>query len=288
LSGNKIRKLGFLLADAKAQGCDIVLTCGGIQSNHCRATAIAARQIGMDSLLFLRTADPQAPLPLVGNTLLDQLVGADIRTITPEAYRQRSILMQEAAERLQQEGRRPYLIPEGGSNALGSWGYLDAIRELSIQLAELGEEIDDIVFACGSGGTAAGIAAAAHLAKLPTRIHAVTVCDDASYFYQHINQCFAAWGIEKPAEEALDIIDGYKGLGYAISQESELRYLLDTAKQTGILLDPVYTGKALYGFAQEMRLRPERFQGSRLLFWHTGGIFGLFAQIAQILPLLGA
>ncbi len=286
LSGNKVRKLEFLLADAQQQDCDIVLTCGGLQSNHCRATAIAARQCGMDSLLFLRTNTPDAPLPWTGNLLMDRLVGAQIQRITHEQYRQRTALMLEAATQLRQTGRRPYIIPEGGSNALGSWGYIESIRELAIQLAQTGQPIDDIVFACGSGGTAAGICAAIALSGLPIRPHAVNVCDDAAYFYDHINTLLRVWGISEPAEHLLDIIDGYVGLGYAISSEQELAYLHQTAAHTGIFLDPVYTGKALYALSQALSKTPERFQGKRILFWHTGGLFGLYDKTEQLSNLL--
>lgn len=129
LSGNKVRKLEFLLADALAKGCDTVLTCGGIQSNHARATAVAARQLGLDPILFLRTAQPESDPGLVGNLLLGRLVGATLRLITADEYRKRDAFMADEAERLRAKGRRPYVIPEGGSNALGSWGYLQAVAE---------------------------------------------------------------------------------------------------------------------------------------------------------------
>ncbi|MCB9638946.1 MAG: D-cysteine desulfhydrase family protein [Myxococcales bacterium] len=282
LSGNKVRKLEFLLAEAISQGCDIVLTCGGLQSNHCRATAVAARQTGLESILFLRTPTPESPLSLTGNLLMDRVVGAQIQRITPEQYRQRTALMEEKAQQLRAQGRRPYIVPEGGSNALGSWGYIEAIRELSVQLAQLGQPIDDIVFACGSGGTAAGIAAGLALAKLPIRAHAINVCDDAAYFYAHINTILQTWGISSPAEDILDIIDGYMGLGYALSREEELQLLCQTAANTGIFLDPVYSGKALYGLTQALQKTPERFQGKRILFWHTGGLFGLYDKADQL------
>ncbi|MEZ4651342.1 MAG: pyridoxal-phosphate dependent enzyme [Candidatus Eisenbacteria bacterium] len=127
LSGNKVRKLEYLLAEAQAESADIVLTCGGIQSNHCRATALAARRLGMDSLLFLRGAEPEA---WTGNLLLDRLVGAETRFITPAQYADRGALLASAAAELRAAGRRPYVIPEGGSNALGSWGYVGLLAEL--------------------------------------------------------------------------------------------------------------------------------------------------------------
>jgi D-cysteine desulfhydrase len=127
LSGNKVRKLEYLLAEAMASRCDTVITCGGIQSNHCRATAVAARRLGMDSVVFLRG---ERPASADGNLLLDLLVGARPVFITPEDYARRGDLMRAEAQRLAADGRRPYVIPEGGSNALGSWGYVGMLEEL--------------------------------------------------------------------------------------------------------------------------------------------------------------
>lgn len=286
LSGNKVRKLEFLLAQAKQNGCDIILTCGGIQSNHARASAVAARQLGMDSVLFLRTADTARDPGLTGNLLIDRLVGAELKLITPEQYRLRDVIMEEHAEALRAAGRRPYVIPEGGSNALGSWGYLEAVREWGAQSAELDVAFDDVVFACGSGGTAAGLALGVHLAGLPTTVHAVNVCNDAETFYARINSILTELGSKDAAEDLLEILDGHVGRGYALSTDEELRYIRDVARSTGILLDPVYTGKALYGLSREWQANPDRFRGRRILFLHTGGVFGLYDRLADLVTVL--
>ena len=153
-AGNKVRKLEFLLAEAEQQGASIVITCGGLQSNHARATALLSRQRGIDALLLLRSSEP-APRPDRGNAFLDVLAGARIRIITPEMYRDRDRLMQEAAQALRREGHRPYVIPEGGSNGLGSFGYIEAMREVRAQLdrGEAGARarFDAVAHACGSG-----------------------------------------------------------------------------------------------------------------------------------------
>src|SRR5690606_4383016 len=137
LSGNKVRKLEFLIADALAHKAGAVITCGGEQSNHCRATALAAAQHGLRSVLLLRTAAPANPPAVQGNILLDRLAGAEIVWITPAEYARRGELLAREAERLRAEGVEPYVIPEGGSNAIGSWGYVRCAEELARDLAAL-------------------------------------------------------------------------------------------------------------------------------------------------------
>src|ERR1700761_7623099 len=136
VSGNKNRKLGFLLPDALAQGADTVITCGGEQSNHCRATAIAAAELGLRAHLLLRTDDPKNPPASEANILLDQLVGADIRWVSREEYKRRAQLFVEAQGQLLAQARKAYIIPEGGSNALGAWGYIGCGEELAEQLGD--------------------------------------------------------------------------------------------------------------------------------------------------------
>jgi hypothetical protein len=139
LSGNKIRKLEFIMADALKSGADTVVTCGGAQSNHARATAIAAAKLSLDCRLILRTADPSAPPAPTGNILLNCMAGAQIVWITPEEYRRRKNIFQREEKRLRQQGRTPYSIPEGASNALGAWGYIRAMAELARDISRLPE-----------------------------------------------------------------------------------------------------------------------------------------------------
>jgi D-cysteine desulfhydrase family pyridoxal phosphate-dependent enzyme len=282
LSGNKVRKLEFLLADALNQGCDTILTCGGIQSNHARATAVAARQLGMDSHLFLRSGDTDSDPGLTGNLLLDRMVGALMHLITAPDYARRNDLMAEAAGQLESQGRKPYIIPEGGSNGLGSWGYLEAVREIQEQAASMNTRFDDIVFGCGSGGTAAGLSLGISLAGLSTRVHAVNVCDDAAYFYGRVGEILEELGATGSSQDLLHVIDGHVGNGYALSTTDELQYFHEVAAATGIILDPVYSGKALYGLCQEANLPERPFAGHRILFLHTGGLFGLYDKLEQL------
>ncbi|MBK8998262.1 MAG: D-cysteine desulfhydrase family protein [Myxococcales bacterium] len=278
-AGNKIRKLEYLMADALAARASVVLTCGGLQSNHARATAIVAARLGLRSCLFLRTAAPSATPAATGNLLLDRLVGAEIRLISPDDYRSRMPLMSRAADELRALGERPYVIPEGGSNALGSLGYVDAMREVREQL-ELGlgggpAPFDAVVVACGSGGTAAGLVLGAAEWDVARDVHAMAVCDDSAYFEAVVGRI--ALEAQRLAPELdrtarLEVHDRWKGPGYAVSSPEQRRFIVEVARRTGLLCDPVYTGKALYALSQ---LEPKP---SRVLFIHTGGLPGLLAQ----------
>lgn len=287
LSGNKIRKLEFLFAEAKTNGADMVITCGGEQSNHCRATAIAAAQLGLGSYLLLRTADPHHPPAIEANILLDRLVGAQIRWVSREQYQRRSQLFDEVAAELRAAGRRPYAIPEGGSNALGSWGYVACVEELR---EEFGDEPLTILYAAGSGGTGAGLHLGIKLLGLPWRAVGVNVCDDRDYFVrvigEIIEEAIIRWKLDLRFDRReVEIRDGYVGAGYAKSRPEELALLRDVARQEGLILDPVYTGKAFYGLVNELARDRQTF-GPRICFLHTGGIFGLFPKAEQLAPLL--
>jgi len=294
LSGNKIRKLEFVLAEALSRKADIVLTCGGAQSNHCRATAVAAAALGLGCRLLLRTPDPARPPAPEGNILLDRMAGADIVWITPEDYRQRDSRMAREASALAADGRRPYIIPEGASNALGAWGYIGAAQELADDVAVLpggaGAPLT-IVYAAGSGGTGAGLILGCRLHGLDARVVGINVCDDRDTFVRLIGDiCEQArtdfsLGVPFDRQRDIEIIDGYVGRGYALSQPDELRLICDVARTEGIFLDPVYTGKAFFGMVRELQRRPGCF-GPRVVFVHTGGLFGLFPKAAELAPLL--
>jgi D-cysteine desulfhydrase len=294
LSGNKIRKLEFIMADALASGADTILTCGGAQSNHARATAIAAAKLGLDCRLILRTADPSAPPALTGNILLDCMSGAQIVWITPDEYRNREDIFKREEALLRQQGRTPYSIPEGASNALGAWGYIRAMEELARDMSQLPDgpaRRTTIVVATGSGGTAAGLILGTRLLNLSTRIAAVNVCDDRDYFLEAIGTicetAIVTYGLDISfkRERDIDIVDGYVGRGYALSRPEELSMIVDVARREGLFLDPVYTGKAFYGMVQELKRDPRCF-GDRIIFIHTGGLFGLFPQASEMIPLI--
>jgi D-cysteine desulfhydrase len=278
-AGNKIRKLEYLAADALARKATVLITCGGQQSNHARATAIVAAELGLGALLLLRTADPKSPPPPVGNLMLDYLVGAEVRFITPAEYRERDALMAGVAAELGARGERPYVIPEGGSNGLGSLGYVDAMAEVRAQL-DAGEgggprPFDAVLHACGSGGTAAGTALGARRHAVAPVTHAVAVCDDSAYFEAMVARITAECVALDPSLDATArplIHDTWKGPAYGLASPEQTAFIVEVARKTGLLLDPVYTGKALFALA---RLEPKP---ARVLFLHTGGLPGLLAQ----------
>jgi D-cysteine desulfhydrase len=283
LSGNKIRKLEFLLADAQAKGADTVITCGGAQSNHCRATALAAVAAGLGSTLLLRTEDPNNPPPLHGNILLNRLAGAELVWITPAEYKERHIRFEIEQKRLSEQGKVAYIIPEGGSNPLGSWGYVKGMEEIANDLTKMGAgdfSETTVISATGSGGTTAGLLLGAKMLGLDLRVTGVNVCDDEDYFLSAIG-CICKGFIKDYSvnidinNSDIDIIDGYVGKGYALSRPEELKAICDLAKLEGVVLDPVYTGKAFYGMVSEIRKNRSAF-GKRIVFVHTGGLFGLF------------
>jgi 1-aminocyclopropane-1-carboxylate deaminase/D-cysteine desulfhydrase-like pyridoxal-dependent ACC family enzyme len=267
LGGNKIRKLEFLLADALNGGYDSVVTIGGEQSNHCRTTAAACRMVGVAPHLILRTRranqvekdreeNDEDSFGYVGNILFDRLVGAKIYTCTPSEYGRvgSQVLVESLCKKLTMESdSKVYPIPVGGSNALGTWGYIEAVDEIKSQLD--GETVDHVVFACGSGGTATGLTIGLALAyrdereKMPN-IHAVGVCDDPDYFYQEIANIAREMRLEvssntsSPPKSIEDFVKDHvtlhqgKGLGYASSTEEELEFISRFALETGIVLDP--------------------------------------------------
>jgi len=262
LGGNKIRKLEFCLAEAQELGRRAVATCGGVQSNHCRATAAACARLGLKCIAYLRTEehDPEPD----GNHLLDVLVGAEVRFVTPEAYRGLGPTTVPDA----------YWIPEGASNEVGLWGYVHACGELKER------RFDALFHAVGSGGTAAGLAAGCAVHDVDTPLVGVCVCDDPAFFREKIESILRAarvrWPKLPPARE-VELLDGFQGRGYAKSRPEEWALLREVAASEGIVLDPVYTVKAMMGLRQA--IRDGRYvKGQDVLFLHTGGVFGLFPK----------
>jgi D-cysteine desulfhydrase len=289
-AGNKVRKLELLLADALARDADTVITCGGLQSNHARATALACASLGLRCVLLLRVDDPlrhSAPLSgarLAGNVLLDRMAGAEVRLVSPAEYAQRGLLLESVASELRVGGRRPYVVPEGGSNGLGSLGYVDCMREVrdQVRLGLAGDDapFDVVVHACGSGGTAAGVALGAARWGTAKSVRAMAVCDDRAYFEKTIARITAearAWdpSLGEPAPLVVD--DRAKGPAYGVSTPEQRSTIVRVARAGGLVLDPVYTGKAMYGLQIAVG-RGDIDRGARVLFLHTGGLPGLLAQ----------
>jgi D-cysteine desulfhydrase len=277
LSGNKVRKLEFLFYDLLASGRNTVITCGGVQSNHCRAVAAICATAGLECHLVLKGREPRRP---DGNYFLSMLFGAKTKFISVKEYEDRvDDVMRDLASSLKSKGKKPYVIPEGGSDALGVWGYIKALQETKEQVDKAGLKIDTIVTAVGSGGTYAGLYLGSRITGWDVDILGFAVCRDTLHFQKRIFDICLAVEQElssdlhlDPAE--IDIDDGFIGPGYARVGPTEIKFIRDIAVNSGIVLDPAYTSKALLGLFT--RISEGRFsRGTNILFIHTGGQWGL-------------
>ncbi len=279
LSGNKVRKLEFIAAHAIDNGYDTLITCGGLQSNHCRATALVGAQLGLHVHLLLRGREPASS---EGNYLLDQLAGASISCYGPKQYfGELYALFEQWQAHYASKGGKALAIPTGGSDGIGVWGYIAACEELTDDFRSAGIAAANLVCASGSGGTQAGLTAGAELTDLPATVWAVNVCDDEQYFIDKVAADIADWHQRYPDTPAVDararVLDGYVGAGYGKASPEVFALIRDLAQLEGVVLDPVYTGKAFHGMLQE--LERGRFDDcDDLVFVHTGGIFGVFPQ----------
>lgn len=289
-SGNKIRKLEYTVAKAIDEGAQLLITCGGIQSNHCRATAAVAAKLGLRSHLVLRIDEEP---PVEGNYLLDKILGAEITFISRADYsKRRAEIMQNIKEEYEKQGIKAYVIPEGASDGIGNIGYLESVKEIKKQEEELGISFQTIVCAVGSGSTYGGLFLGTKLYDPEKTVLGFNVCDDEQYFLDVCTRIcretveLLGKNIEIKPED-MHIVDGHKGIGYAISTDEELAFLIKLAREEGLILDPVYTGKAFYGLYQEIKEGKLKDLGN-VLFIHTGGVFGLFPKQEQLAKVLEA
>jgi D-cysteine desulfhydrase len=281
VSGNKVRKLEFAMKEALDQGCDHLITCGGIQSNHARATAAVAAKLGMGCTLVLRGEDTE---DREGNLFLETLMGAKLVFVSPEEFEESlDEIMEDIGARLAKDGKKGYILPVGASNGIGSFGYLKAYDEIVQQEREMGLEFDAIVATVGSGGTFAGLYAGNMLDGDKRDVLGINISSTAEYFRERVCDLLhemkeyseIPFGIK---EEDIPIIDGYPGLGYALSRDEELQFIKWLARLEGLVLDPVYTGKAMYGLVQEIEKgRLDKYEN--ILYIHTGGIFGWTKEV---------
>lgn len=335
VSGNKVRKLEYALAEAIEMGCDLVITTGGIQSNHCRSTVAAATRLGLKSAVLLRisqkdaitmpykpghTADtlppkhpenkactsqpaPECPREdlinpeVAGNYFMDRLFGADIHFCSPTEYStRRGEIMAQIAQEYSKQGYKPYIIPEGASNPVGTMGYYEAMEEIAMQEREMGVTFDAVTVACGSGGTVAGLYLANRVLGLGKKVLGICVCDDNAYFHRLIQPMAydAVDYLEKfgklPAgkslqewkeycnfkPEEMELVDQYVGVGYSLSRPEELEFIKEVARLEGVIFDTCYTGKGLYGVVNEIKEGGKLADAENILFIHTGGLYGLF------------
>ncbi|HSG80037.1 MAG TPA: D-cysteine desulfhydrase family protein [Acidimicrobiia bacterium] len=270
LSGNKVRKLEYHLAAALDAGASTVVTCGAIQSNHCRATALAAARVGLGCRLLLRTADGQAPPEISGNHLLHRLAGASIRYVTPAEYDDRDRLLAEEAAEI----GGAWVIPEGASDDLGMWGFITAAEEIA---AQIDGDVAGIWHASSSAGTTAGLAVGLAMAGVHAPVMACSVGDPADELAAHVEELVGRshrrWGTPLPKRPPI-VTDAHVGGGYGVTTREDLAVQAEATRLTGLLFDPTYTGKALVGLRRE--IRGGRVTGP-VVFWHTGGGFAAFA-----------
>jgi D-cysteine desulfhydrase len=286
-SGNKIRKLEFLVHDALDHGADTLITVGALQSNCARATAAIAARLGLRCVLGLRGEPPAAP---DGNLLLARLFGARPVFVPSEEVDRPDALFARLVEEVRAAGGRPYVIPESGSNELGALGYAAAVQELQAQIAAGVPEPEAIVVAAWSGGTLAGLLLGKALSGLRAEIWGVPVAFDADTIRASVcatvRKAAARLGVEVDLDaSAIRLLDGYQGQGRGGVRPEELGMVACAAREAGLLLDPVYTAKAFLALADTARRAPGRL-GRRVLFWHTGGGFGVFPFRDALAPLL--
>ena len=276
LSGNKVRKLEFHLGAARNAGATKLITCGAVQSNHCRATAVAGAREGFEVTLLLRSPDGRAPADLTGNHLLQRLTGAHTRFITPDEYSRRDSLMAEMAD----EMGSAWVIPEGASDALGMWAFVVAARELAEQWSIAGGGDATWWHAASSGGTTAGLGWGADRLRIDVPIVASSVGDPAGVLQQRVEAIWREAAAPRDAEiprPDIEIIDRYVGRGYGMTTDAELAVQTEVSRLTGLILDPTYTGKAFYALFRE--IQAGRFAtDEHVIIWHTGGGFAAFAH----------
>lgn len=279
--GNKTRKLEFLIADAMTQGSDHLVTTGAPQSNHCRQTAAAAARMGMGCSLVLRG---ESPPDVEGNLLLDRLLGAHVYWSGADDCGE---MMNEVAAEVRAMGRKPYTIPLGGSNVMGATGYVKAMEELTSQLRENGPNIDFVVFASSSGGTQAGLVLGAKVYDFRGQILGISVDHPADQLKTLASALATATATHLglgtlSVADRVDVNDDYLGEGYAQVGDMEREAIQLVAQMEGILLDPVYTGRAMGGLIDLIRWGAFT-RGQTVLFWHTGGTAALGAFAEKLL-----
>ena len=283
MGGNKVRKLEFLIGEALEQGKDTLVTAGGLQSNHCRLTAAGARKAGLDCHLVLNGKPPGS---FNGNLLLDTVFGAELHFCD---RKDRDARLYAVADDLTKAGKKPYVIPVGGSNSTGCVGYVDAMLELEKQMNEMSISPDTIVFATSSGGTQAGLVLGAGLIGFKGKILGISIDQTKTgpepfppILTRIANDTAKRIGSDIRMVESDFLLDcNFLGAGYAVPGDLEFNAIRDLAKYEGILLGPVYTARAMGGLLEMIQKKIFK-KGETVLFWHTGGTPELFAWASDL------
>ncbi len=285
--GSKTRKLEFLMADAIDKGSDCIITCGDVQSNHCRLTLSASNYEGLDCHLILEERVPNSFSPKAnGNNFLYQLLGASSIHVVP----QRTDLLLEMdtlKQQLKSQGFQPYVIPVGGSNPIGDLGYIACADEILSQSRQLGIRLDHIVCPSGSGGTHAGLVAGFKNLGAQIKVTGIGINRKKSLqveaVHHHAHTVCEMLGFESKIDyEDIHIFDEYIGEGYSLPTDEMKKAVHLLAKKEAILLDPVYTGKAMAGMIDLIE-KGYFHKKDNILFLHTGGIPGLYAHALELM-----
>jgi D-cysteine desulfhydrase len=285
-SGNKVRKLEFLVGEALAEGADTLITCGTMQSNCCRAVAAVAARLGMRAILAVKGERPAA---YDGNLLLGRLLGAEVRYLTDAEFAAIDPVLEAIAVDIRARGGHPYVIPESGANEVGALGYLECAVEIAEQMNHGAPRFDTVAIAAFSGGSQAGMLMGKQLVGLPAEIVSIPIARPAEVVREYVATTAAAairrFGLAIDVPKRVQVLDGFQGVGRGGVNDRELATVVSLAREEGIVLDPVYTAKAFGGLVAT--LEPKSL-GQRVLFVHTGGLFSLFPLRDQLSRLLDA
>ena len=275
-SGNKVRKLEFLVGEALQQGADTLVACGALQSNGCRAVAAVAARLGLRAVLLVRG---EPPVAYDGNLLLGRLLGAEVRYCAEADFARAGEIMETMATEIRARGGRPYLIPESGANEVGALGYLECAVELSEQINHGAPRFDAVVISAFTGGSQAGLLLGKRLAGLPGEIVGVPIARPAERVREHVVHTMGAairrWGFSIDVPKTVHLLDGDPGGDDLDATDADLAVLVDLAREEGLLLDPVYTARGFRGLVETLSRDPKAL-GQRVCFIHTGGLFSLF------------
>ena len=286
-SGNKVRKLEFLVGDALAQSADTLITCGTLQSNCCRTVAAVAARLGLRAIVALKGARPQE---YDGNLLLDRLLGAEVRFCSEAEWERIGDVLEDLAVRVRRRGGTPYVIPESGATAAGALGYVACGEELAQQIRHGAPDFDTVVITAFSGGSQAGLCMARQLYGLRAEIVSVPIAWEAARVREYvtgvIGQVRSRYGLPVEVPREIRLLDGYQGAGRAEVEPGALETLVRVARTEGLVLDPVYTAKAFGGLLDRLRREPGTL-GARVCFIHTGGVFGIFPHRGVLGRVLG-
>lgn len=280
VSGNKIRKLEYSLAHAIHNGYDTIITTGAIHSNHCRATAAACAKLGLSCIVYLH---PMPEGPLNSNALLDTLFGAEVNFMSEEEYKINfPTVLRDRMNALELEDKKAMYIPLGASDAIGTLGYYHAFDEILQYEENNNLQFDAICCTVGSGGTYAGLLFRAMHLETPHKVIGIPISESADYFHERVMEIGRDFvhQLDTPLtidEERILLIDGKQGDGYGKNTPDDIAFIRKFASEEGILLDPVYTGKAMKGLLEALEEGHPYLEGVKnVLFIHTGGHFGVF------------